>query len=83
MELLQSLRGAGLQEVQFLLKAVNSVIACRRVLQWTYVYGFYLPSNSKDRVLFESHQQRLEQFTEKLHGYVTSRHGVICELYLD
>jgi len=70
MEQLQKLKGTGVQAASFLLDAVNAVIRCRRVLQWTYVYGYYLraPAQDKDRVLFETQQQLLEQFTEGLHG---------------
>lgn len=88
--------GAGLQEVQFLLDAVNSVIRCKRILQWTYVYAYYTASEGSARALFESHQQRLEEFCEKLHEMsekpleslldVTSRTDLIsftrlCEKY--
>jgi len=49
---------------------VNVVIRCRRVLQWTYVYAYYITADPQDRarVLFENHQQKLEEITEKLHG---------------
>jgi len=66
---LQKLKGAGAQAVQFLLDSTRAVIKCRRVLQWTYVYAFYLTStNLKDKDLFETYQAQLDEFTEKLHG---------------
>jgi len=67
---LQSLKGSGAQAVQFLMDSVKAVIRCRRTLQWTYVYAYYLrfPRHDRRRELFETQQQRLEQLTEKLHG---------------
>jgi len=67
MESLQSMRGAGLQEVSFLLEAVNTVIKCKRILQWTYCFGYYLEAAGSKRALFESQQQQLEQFCDRLH----------------
>jgi len=66
MDKLQALSGSGLQGVQFLLAAVNSVIECRRLLQWSYALGYYLKDGSDVKSLFELHQQRLETFTEQL-----------------
>lgn len=40
-ELLQTVAGAGLQYVAFLLDAVNTVICTKRVLAWCYVYLYY------------------------------------------
>ena len=36
---------------------------CRRVLKYTYVYGFYLPEG-REKALFEDLQSRLEKSTE-------------------
>ncbi len=47
---LQSLKGVGVQAVSFLMDAVNSIIRCRRALQWTYVYAYYLPEPKGDKV---------------------------------
>jgi len=66
MDKLQNISGSGLQGVQFLLQAVNSVIENRRLLQWTYAIAFYLKDGTEDKALFELHQQRLETFTEQL-----------------
>jgi len=68
MDRLSNLSGAGLQGVQFLLDGVNTVIECRRLLQWSYVLGYYLPENTQEKSLFEEHQTRLETFTEQLSG---------------
>jgi ariadne-1 len=52
-------------DVQFLKDAVELIIACRRVLKFTYVFGFYLADGGKKNI-FEDHQEMLEKFTEKL-----------------
>ncbi|CEP03701.1 hypothetical protein PBRA_003308 [Plasmodiophora brassicae] len=67
MQLLRDIQGTNYQDVQFVLNAVNAVVACRRVLMWTYAYGFYLQGTS-EKDIFEQHQERLEKFTELLHG---------------
>jgi ariadne-1 len=64
---LQDKLGTSYQDVQFVLQAVNAVIECRRVLKWSYVFGYYLDSEL-EKVIFENHQERLEKFTEALHG---------------
>jgi len=66
---LQTKKGAGPQYTDFLLKAVAEVIDCRRVLAWTYTFGFYLAARdgSSQRQLFDMQQQELEHFTDKLH----------------
>jgi hypothetical protein len=43
-------------DVQFLKDAVDMLIECRRVLKFTYVFGFYLPHDTAKRELFEDHQ---------------------------
>lgn len=41
-------------DVQFMRKAVESVLQCRRTLQWTYPMAYYLEDNFKG--LFEYYQ---------------------------
>mmetsp|Transcript_18362 Transcript_18362/g.45081 ORF Transcript_18362/g.45081 Transcript_18362/m.45081 type:complete len:493 (-) Transcript_18362:247-1725(-) len=53
------------QNVQFLRKATLQVLECRKVLKFTYVYGYYC-TDSKERELFEFLQEDLEKATEKL-----------------
>jgi hypothetical protein len=36
-------------------------------LKWTYCFGYYL-SGALEKQIFENHQERLEKFTEDLHG---------------
>jgi len=64
---LQDKLGTNYQDVQFVLNAVNAVISCRRVLKWTYCFGYYL-EGLLEKQIFENHQERLEKFTEDLHG---------------
>lgn len=45
------------------------VIECRRILQWTYVLGYYMPSGP-EKQLFEFLQENLEKNAEHLHGLV-------------
>jgi ariadne-1 len=68
-EVLQTLKGTGPQYTDFILKAVEQVINCRRVLAWTYAFSFFLaaPDKSRERELFDMQQQQLEQFTDELH----------------
>uniref|UniRef100_A0A7S2XA88 RBR-type E3 ubiquitin transferase n=1 Tax=Lotharella oceanica TaxID=641309 RepID=A0A7S2XA88_9EUKA len=53
------------QNVQFLRKSTMQVLECRRVLKYTYVYGYYC-TDAKERELFEFLQEDLEKATEKL-----------------
>ncbi|CAE7781353.1 putative E3 ubiquitin-protein ligase ARI5 [Symbiodinium microadriaticum] len=53
-------------ELQFLYDALRQVRACRRVLKWTYVYGYYL-DDSSEKNLFEFLQKDLEKNTDCLH----------------
>merc|ERR1712151_989257 len=54
-------------ELQFLYDALRQVCACRRVLKWTYVYGYYLETNGPDKNLLEHLQKNLEEKTDCLH----------------
>ena len=37
------------------------------MLKWSYCFGYYLEDKGA-KLLFENHQERLEKFTEELHG---------------
>eukprot|EP00478_Filoreta_tenera_P000195 GABV01000195.1.p1 GENE.GABV01000195.1~~GABV01000195.1.p1 ORF type:complete len:408 (+),score=147.75 GABV01000195.1:422-1645(+) len=63
---LQDLKGVGFNDVQFVNKAVETIIECRRLLKWTYVVGYYLKPG-KEKNLFEMLQEDLEKHTEHLH----------------
>merc|ERR1719197_3093 len=54
-------------ELQFLYDALRQVRACRRVLKWTYVYGYYLEESGPEKNLFEHLQKNLEEKTDNLH----------------
>jgi len=54
-------------DVQFLNSATETLIQCRRVLKYTYVFAYYLP-RGKEKNLFEHLQENLEKNTEHLTG---------------
>mmetsp|Transcript_74615 Transcript_74615/g.207394 ORF Transcript_74615/g.207394 Transcript_74615/m.207394 type:complete len:559 (+) Transcript_74615:186-1862(+) len=54
-------------ELQFLYDALRQIRACRRVLKWSYVYGYYLDESGPEKNLFEYLQKNLEEKTDKLH----------------
>jgi len=55
------------QDTKFLSEATEQLIACRRVLQWSYVMGFYLDkSKVAEKNLFEYLQEDLEKHTNHL-----------------
>merc|ERR1712038_2016706 len=54
-------------ELQFLYDALLQVRACRRVLKWSYVYGYYLEEDGAEKNLFEHLQKHLEEKTDHLH----------------
>jgi ariadne-1 len=54
-------------EVEFLKKANEQLIECRRVLKYTYVFAYYIPPDKElQKRCFENHQEMLERFTESL-----------------
>jgi len=53
-------------DVQFLREAMEMLTECRRVLKYTYVFGFYLAPKLQKKELFEHHQENLEKYTEQL-----------------
>ena len=57
-------------ENQFLEDGLNIVEKGRRVLMYTYVFGFYLNSQSKHKLLFEHNQQLLERNCDYLHEMI-------------
>lgn len=58
--------GHDVVELQFLFDAIKQVRACRRVLKWSYVYGYYL-EDTGEKNLFEHLQKNLEEKTDTLH----------------
>ena len=56
-------------EVQFMRKALDVVLDCRRVLMWTYAFAFYLEKSNQTE-LFEDNQRDLEMAVESLNELI-------------
>ncbi|XP_073003157.1 probable E3 ubiquitin-protein ligase ARI8 isoform X2 [Typha latifolia] len=55
-------------QLKFILEAWSQIVECRRVLKWTYAYGYYLPENEfAKRRFFEYLQGEAESGLERLH----------------
>lgn len=71
---LNSKFGLSVTDLQFVSIALRQIVDCRRVLKWTYVYGFYLTEidnqHIKSKELFEYLQRNLEELTDTLHEYM-------------
>ena len=66
-QLQESSDDAKWSDVEFLRTANELLVDCRRVLKYTYVYGYYFDAGlSMQRERFEHHQEMLERFTENL-----------------
>jgi len=66
-------------QLKFVTEAWLQIVECRRVLKWTYAYGYYLPEQEQAKRQFfeylqgeaESGLERLHQCAEKeLQGYI-------------
>ncbi|PWA63556.1 Zinc finger, C6HC-type [Artemisia annua] len=56
------------RQLQFITDAWLQIVDCRRVLKWTYVYGYYIPKQEEAKKLFfEYLQGRAEAGLEQLH----------------
>jgi ariadne-1 len=64
---LHDTHGFEIIELQFLYDALRQVRACRRVLKWTYVFGYYMEESGPEKNLFEHLQKNLEEKTDNLH----------------
>uniref|UniRef100_A0A453RPN7 Ariadne domain-containing protein n=1 Tax=Aegilops tauschii subsp. strangulata TaxID=200361 RepID=A0A453RPN7_AEGTS len=53
-------------QLKFIIEAWSQIIECRRVLQWTYAYGYYLEDKVKSG-FFEYLQGEAESGLERLH----------------
>eukprot|EP00727_Mastigamoeba_balamuthi_P011001 m51a1_g6523 putative ariadne-like ubiquitin ligase (529) ;mRNA; r:301525-303567 len=53
-------------DTKFLYEAVDMLIQCRKVLEYSYVYGYFLDNKSKERQLFEYLQEDVEKYTNHL-----------------
>eukprot|EP00252_Welwitschia_mirabilis_P004875 TRINITY_DN1520_c0_g3_i1.p1 TRINITY_DN1520_c0_g3~~TRINITY_DN1520_c0_g3_i1.p1 ORF type:complete len:546 (+),score=119.79 TRINITY_DN1520_c0_g3_i1:530-2167(+) len=55
-------------QLKFVTDAWLQIVECRRVLKWTYAYGYYLPEHEKTkRQFFEYMQGEAESGLERLH----------------
>ncbi|CAM6106301.1 unnamed protein product [Calypogeia fissa] len=55
-------------QLKFVNEAWLQIVECRRVLKWTYAYGYYLPDNDHlKRQFFEYVQGEAEAHLERLH----------------
>ncbi|KAL8094220.1 hypothetical protein AgCh_035923 [Apium graveolens] len=67
-------------QLKFVTEAWEQIVECRRVLKWSYVYGYYmLEKETKKIKLFEFLQGEAEVALERLHNYAENK---LC-LYLD
>ncbi|KAH0724216.1 hypothetical protein KY284_000081 [Solanum tuberosum] len=56
------------KELEFIIEAWEQIVECRRVLKWTYAYGFYLPKEEVAKTrFFEYLQGEAEAGLERLH----------------
>ncbi|KAK1354659.1 RBR-type E3 ubiquitin transferase [Heracleum sosnowskyi] len=55
-------------QLTFVTEAWDQIVECRRVLKWTYVYGYYMPPEAYAKTeLFEYLQGEAEVALERLH----------------
>eukprot|EP00043_Microstomoeca_roanoka_P013493 m.132093 g.132093 ORF g.132093 m.132093 type:complete len:514 (-) comp15767_c2_seq1:507-2048(-) len=70
-------KGWGWMDVQFLGQAVGTLQNARRVLQYTYVFAYYLKKNAQSEI-FEQNQADLQVQTEKLSEFL-EQHAAAVE----
>ncbi|KAF7850791.1 hypothetical protein BT93_L5030 [Corymbia citriodora subsp. variegata] len=55
-------------QLKFIIEAWQQIVECRRVLKWTYAYGYYLPEHEHaKKQFFEYLQGEAESGLERLH----------------
>ena len=57
-------KACGGWNAEYIVKAVEQLIENRTMLQYTYIYAFYLTGADKGKDLFEYNQAKLEAYTE-------------------
>lgn len=68
LEKLSKNQGLPITELEFVTEALVQIIECRRVLKWTYAYGYYLPEKEgAKKQFFEYLQGEAEDGLERLH----------------
>ncbi|KAG6477854.1 hypothetical protein ZIOFF_061286 [Zingiber officinale] len=66
--------------LKFMIEAWLQIVECRRVLKWTYAYGYYLPEHEHaKRQFFEYLQGEAESGLERLHQCAEKE----LQVYLD
>lgn len=61
-------------QLNFVTEAWEQIVECRRVLKWTYVYGYYMaPEEQTKTELFEYLQGQAEVALERLHDYAENK----------
>ncbi|KAG6475049.1 probable E3 ubiquitin-protein ligase ARI8 [Zingiber officinale] len=67
-------------QLKFMIEAWLQIVECRRVLKWTYAYGYYLPEHEHaKRQFFEYVQGEAESGLERLHQCAEKE----LQVYLD
>lgn len=67
-------------QLKFIIEAWLQIVECRRVLKWTYAYGYYLPEQEHSkRQFFEYLQGEAESGLERLHQCAEKE----LQVYLD
>ncbi|XP_074352345.1 putative E3 ubiquitin-protein ligase ARI7 [Apium graveolens] len=62
------------EHLSFVTEAWEQIVECRRVLKWTYVYGYYMPPEAYMKTeLFEYLQGEAEVALERLHDYAENK----------
>jgi ariadne-1 len=61
------LKNIPLFDLTFLRDSVETIIKSRRLLKYSYVFGFYLKDTCKQKQLFEHTQWKLESNADRLH----------------
>lgn len=64
------------KNIDLIAKATENLIECRRIMKYTYVFGFYHECGQTERELFEFLQAELERSTEELSGILEKRLGI-------
>ncbi|XP_075660414.1 putative E3 ubiquitin-protein ligase ARI7 [Castanea sativa] len=68
LEKLSDLQCTPESQLKFIIEAWMQIVECRRVLKWTYAYGFYLPEiEHAKKQFFEYLQGEAESGLERLH----------------
>ncbi|CAI9093457.1 OLC1v1028959C1 [Oldenlandia corymbosa var. corymbosa] len=71
LEKLRDIHYCTMSQLQFIKDALVQVAECRRILKWSYAYGYYFPENEPAKnEFFEYIQGEAEMNLERLHGSV-------------